>query len=536
MTRWYAAVVAALAVTPALAQGPAPGHRLVSVLGRTDTGLVDAQGAIVHTWSAAFPPGLSCYLDRDGTLLRTAQVTTSPLPGQGGGLQRLALDGSVLWDFRYDGPGVLSHHDIAVLPNGHVLMVAWEDMTFAEAVAAGRDPATIPGVLWPDHVIEVQQTGPTTGAIVWEWHAWDHLIQDFDPTKANFGVVSDHPELIDLNYPPLVPPAGDWLHFNGIDYDPVHDRIVISVNSTGEIWVIDHSTTTQEAAGHVGGRWGRGGDLLYRWGNPAAYGRGTVLERVSNGQHSPKFIPPGDPGAGNLMLFLNSPRVLPQSAVYEITPPLDPSGAFILAPGGTYGPAAPTWSYTDPSLFSKILSSVERLPNGNTLICSGTEGRVFEVTPSGVEVAAAPPAAGPVFHATYVDRTLWSDRATLSVAAGGAVGLDLVAGSASAGDPYLVLGSVSGTMPGTALGGVHVPLNFDAWTVQTASFPGTPLLQGTLGTLDANGRATASLLNVPPGLLPGALIGLALDHAFVVVDAGGAPTLASNAVGFVLAP
>ena len=64
------------------------------------------------------------------------------------------------------------------------------------------------------------QTGPTTGRIVWEWHVWDHLIQDHDPAQSNYGVVAAHPELIDVNFPPFPPAGGAFNQIVSIDYDP----------------------------------------------------------------------------------------------------------------------------------------------------------------------------------------------------------------------------------------------------------------------------------------------------------------------------
>ncbi len=91
--------------------------------------------------------------------------------------------------------------------------------------------------------------------IVWEWYAWDHLIQDYNASKENYGVVGDHPELIDINYG-ISSSLSDWLHANSIDYNEKFDQILISVHNFNEIWVIDHSTTLEEAAGHTGGRVG----------------------------------------------------------------------------------------------------------------------------------------------------------------------------------------------------------------------------------------------------------------------------------------
>ena len=152
----------------------------------------------------------------------------------------------------------------------------------------------------PDHIIEVQPTGQTSGDIIWEWHAWDHLIQNYDSSKANYGVVGDHPELIDINFGEFYLSTDDWMHTNSIDYNPQFDQILISVHNFDEIWVIDHSTTTEEAAGHSGGNSGKGGDLLYRWGNPESYDAGTASDQKLFGQHDTQWIKPDYPGAGHI--------------------------------------------------------------------------------------------------------------------------------------------------------------------------------------------------------------------------------------------
>jgi len=495
------------------AQEPYPSLRLYGDMFGTTTHLVDSSARIVHPWNSSFRPGLSVYMDADGTLLRTIDVGNPGVPGGGGGgLQRLAFDGTVLWDYRNSGNGVWSHHDIEPLPNGNVVMIAWEKKTHQVAIAAGRNPALIQGELWPDHLIEVKPTGPMSGEIVWEWHLFDHLIQDFDPTKHNFGVVSDHPELVDINYPPVLLTTGDWNHCNAVDYDPVHDWLVISSKNNSEIWIIDHSTTTAEAAGHTGGNYEMGGDIIYRWGNPAAYGRGTAAVQALFGQHSANFIPEGYPGAGNILLYNNE---LPGgSEAQEIVLPLNGSGRFVLKRRQAYGPEAPVWSY-GLGVQASLVSSARRAPNGNTLICSGIPtGRMVEVTAGGQPVWFHN-APGPVFHAHYVETSLWANRSTLSLQPGGTVVFDQIAGSARGGDAYLVLGSASGTSPGVSLQAKLLPLNPDGYFNAMLTQPNSGPFEATFGVLDTFGRGRASLM-LPAGLT--VLEGWHLDHAFFAFD------------------
>jgi hypothetical protein len=241
------------------------------------------------------------------------------------------------------------------------------------------------GYLLPDYVIEVEPTGSSGGNIVWEWHVWDHLIQDYDPSKENYGVVADHPELIDVhgsggNIRPF------WNHMNSIDYNEEFDQIILSVRGNDEIWIIDHSTTTEEAAGHTGGNSGKGGDLLYRWGNPQTYDIGNANDQKLFEQHDAQWIETDCPGEGNILIF-NNGNNRPggsYSSVDEIVPPVDSNGNYDYTPGSPYAPEDPIWVYTaeNPTdLFSEAISGAQRLPNGNTLIDDGVHGTIFEVTP-----------------------------------------------------------------------------------------------------------------------------------------------------------
>ena len=153
------------------------GRILFAPIWSTSTYLIDSTGKLNHTWSSNFFPGVSVWWFDDGTILRTIRVGIGPGGGAGGGVQKIEWDGTVVWDFRYNTNGVLSHHDVKTLPNGNVLLIAWETKTRTQVLEAGRNPSYISSQgLMPDHLIEVQPTGPTSGEIVWEWHVWDHLI------------------------------------------------------------------------------------------------------------------------------------------------------------------------------------------------------------------------------------------------------------------------------------------------------------------------------------------------------------------------
>ena len=195
------------------------GQFLYAPMYGTTTYLRKSDGSLNHSWSSSYFSGVMVRWLGGGMILRTIRVGVGPgTGGAGGGVQKVEWDGTVIWDFRYNTNGHLSHHDVRMLPNGNVLLIAWETKTRTEAIAAGRNPNHVGNQgLTPDHIIEVQPTGPSSGEIVWEWHAWDHLIQDYDSSKANYGVVGDHPELIDINYG--TSSQQDLMHTNSIDYN-----------------------------------------------------------------------------------------------------------------------------------------------------------------------------------------------------------------------------------------------------------------------------------------------------------------------------
>jgi len=363
------------------------GYRLVARINETSTSLIDKNNKVVHQWTSNFQLSTVAYLLPNGNLLRTCSLENKTITAGGGGgrIEVLGWDSSVVWAYEYLLPNAVLHHDIKQLPNGNFLMLLWELKTRDEAIAAGVDPTRVTnrGVL-SESLIEVQPAGDFGGEIVWKWSLWDHLVQDYATDKPNYGEISAHPELVNIHYT-ANPNNADWFHANGIDYNPALDQIVISVRALSEIWIIDHSTTTEEAASHEGGRYGKGGDLLYRWGNPVAWSGGGDDRQQIDVQHNAQWIEPGLPGEGHILIFSNLiPGQELKSRVVEIELPLLSDGSYYREEGKEFGPDGFVWSYESPApneFYSFFISGAQRLPNGNTLICSGAQAQVFEVSP-----------------------------------------------------------------------------------------------------------------------------------------------------------
>ena len=369
------------------------GYTLFAPKHYTSTYLINNQGRLIHKWSnSQYAPGQSVYITPNGHLLRACMVLgqLGTGGGEGGRVEEYTWGDTLIWEFTYSTSNYTSHHDIRRLPNGNIILLAVEKKTLAQVYAAGFDPAKLNpeiitnGYMLPDYVIEVQPTYPSGGNIVWEWHVWDHLIQDFDSTKQNYGNVASHPELIDCDGDGRQLPCF-WNHMNSITYNSRFDQILMSVRGNSEVWIIDHSTTTAQSGGHTGGRYGKGGDLLYRWGNPACYKLGNSSNQNFFEQHDAEWIDSLSPGYGGITVFNNGVN-RNYSTVDQFAPPVDSLGFYYRAPNTAFGPSGLTWTYvaTPPtSMYASDISGAHRMPNGNTLICVGPIGNFIEVTSAG---------------------------------------------------------------------------------------------------------------------------------------------------------
>jgi hypothetical protein len=328
-------------------------------------------GNLLHEWNLPAGIGNDAELMENGILLAalTVEDPSFTFGGYGGRMAMIKSNGEIIWDYSYSDEINLAHHDIEMLPNGNILFVAWEKKTEEDLIAVGYKGEYLS--VFAEKIIEIN---PNSNEIVWEWHVWDHLVQDQDKLLGNYGVISDSPEKVNINYQDPLKDGdykGDIFHANALEYDAENDLIYLSVNYFSEVWVIDHSTTQTEVSTSTGGNYGKGGELVYRFGNPEAYN--NIGERMFFHNHNPNLVP----GGNSLLVFSNGLEELdPHSTVYELEIP-----AKFELKANQENKLKVKWSFSDQDLFSAKVSGAYRLPNGNTLITQGSFG-FWEVTES----------------------------------------------------------------------------------------------------------------------------------------------------------
>ncbi|MXW84170.1 MAG: T9SS type A sorting domain-containing protein [Rhodothermaceae bacterium] len=369
--------------------GAFEGYTLIAPMLHPSVYLVDMEGRAVHRWLVNSGFGATNRLLPDGALLRASASPKSwtNVQGRAGRVEIIEWDGTIRWQYDFVNDEYMLHHDVVPLPNGNILAIVWDVRDMDEILAAGYNPDNLAddqNIILSERIVEFKPIPADSAEIVWQWDSWDHLAQDHAPLLDTYVEnISDYPERIDVN----TSIGGDWLHFNALDFNEELDIIAISASFLDEIWVIDHSTSTEEARGQTGGTFGLGGRLLYRWGNPRNYGLGTESDQTLHFLHSVLWIPDGLPGAGNLMVFENGVGQ-PEgdySTVHELKLPYMEdlySNAVWFAQGidGTYEDPESVWSFSAPNeFFSDFVSGQQRLPNGNTLVAEGMTGRIFEL-------------------------------------------------------------------------------------------------------------------------------------------------------------
>lgn len=347
------------------------GYALYNPAGQNTAYLIDSEGDIAYSWSCSIAANYAMALAPSGNIVRGAEYSGNQINGAavGGMVQELDANGDVVWEYIYSNSQHVSHHDLCLMPNGNVLLIAWEYIDNDDLVEIGYDDDDNK---YATHFIELQPNG-SSADIVWEWHIKDHLIQDVDSELPNYGVISEHPELMNINVevstsgggPGGGGAANDWFHCNGIDYNEALDQIVFSSRFLSEVLIIDHSTTTEEAASHSGGNSGMGGDFIYRWGHPENYD--TAGDQILTAAcHDARWIiDDGRPNGGFIQIFNNSGNN-GASAIDAIDAPVNGYN-YDLTPGQQYEPASYSWRHNCIASASGQSSS-DRMSNGNVFV------------------------------------------------------------------------------------------------------------------------------------------------------------------------
>lgn len=379
--------------------------------------LIDMEGHVIHTW----PLGTNPRFTEAGTLLDAVGGN----PSNSNVWKELDWNGNVVWQFTETRSGYSPHHDFAKIFNPKLgdstfIYIANKNLTSQQCLDAGCDPSHNYNGAQMDVVVEVDRQGN----VIWEWSFFDHVVQDIFPSKPTYGVIANTPGKIDLNIRGN-PVRSDWLHCNALDYNQELDMIVIN-SVHGEFYVVDHGNTfiPNNPASSIALAASSAGDFLYRFGDPAKYDRGdppsvldnwekaTAGNKQLGGSHDIQWIKPGLPGEGNFLVFCNAQNLFElsaQSYIIEINPFLNSAG---INTGSFVNPAdagynivnSPddnlmkenknvskqvVWKYSsknNTSFYSTIGSGAQRLPNGNTFVCSMNDGHFFEVAPADTSI------------------------------------------------------------------------------------------------------------------------------------------------------
>jgi len=226
------------------------------------------------------------------------------------------------------------HHSFTVTSKGTILAILGEYRTGTTECS--------------EKIVEVD---PTTNQIIWTWHAQDHYTTTQSvASKIYTGLWNSG--------------SSDPLHFNSVSYDPTRDVIVVSAHALQEVFLIDRSLDSTAAKGATGGNYGKGGDLLFRFGKPANYGA-TGTAYISTATHGANIVPPGYPGAGNILLVANvSPVYGGKATGFEVVPVESGTSFTQTTAGFSFSLRLAVAATGATSNFGGI----QRLYNGNTVV------------------------------------------------------------------------------------------------------------------------------------------------------------------------
>lgn len=331
--------------------GVVPGYTLVPATNATN--LLDSTGKSVKSWTVG---GYTAYLLDNGHLVGQSGNGSAAAAGYTSLVQRNGTTVVNSWSVA----GM--HHGHWIMPNGNWLAIVGVKINPKTALASVGYTGTLTSI-WDERI---QEYNPVTTAVVWEWKASDHMSGTNNPRKIN----------------PNLFKSSDPLHVNSVSYDPSRDLVVMSSHYLNEIFVVDHSTTTAQAASETGGTYGQGGDILFRWGAPKNYGGTTATS--SNVIHGGTVVQPGLPGAGNFMFFGNSDNAVKHSRVYEVKGIPSDTGWVLGSNGEFSSELLWDWYHTSGKFESSgHFGYGQRLANGNTFITFSQNRVLAEVDSNG---------------------------------------------------------------------------------------------------------------------------------------------------------
>jgi hypothetical protein len=231
-------------------------------------------------------------------------------------------------------------------------------------------------MLEDDWLYEVSSTGET----LWQWHANEHVDElGFSPEaratileNALFNEARGGADWLHINSATLLGP-NKWYDAGDVRFHP--DNVIVSSRQASIIAIV-----------------AREGSIVWRLGPDYRETEATRAIGQIVGQHHPHIIPKGLPGAGNLLVFDNGGM-----SGYGFTTPTAPEGRdgvrrhFSRVVEIDPVKMEKVWEYSMSGqeiyrFFSHYVGAAQRLPNGNTLITEGADGRLFEVTPEGAIV------------------------------------------------------------------------------------------------------------------------------------------------------
>ncbi|TDU73449.1 arylsulfotransferase ASST [Prosthecobacter fusiformis] len=271
----YLFAAASLLLAPCIVVAEHPhteGAFLVTPVVSPATYLIRFPDEILHVWPSPLKPSGPGRVNENGELLRVVRDHLPPSfrlgGGTGGRITKTSWDGKEVWSYTMATPTLLIHHDALQLPNGNVLALVWQRHSPEEATAKGRDPNKVGKAgIWSDSIWELQPLQPRGAHVVWEWNAWDHIQTVFSSDETRDTQSQNPDEYIDIKGGWDKRPA--WAGVTRMEYSDSLDQVLLVAKGFGAIWIIDHGTTTTEAASGTGGKAGKGGRLLYQWsGSP----------------------------------------------------------------------------------------------------------------------------------------------------------------------------------------------------------------------------------------------------------------------------